>query len=112
MVTDNTSSATAGRPRCRSAVAVPELVEKARAGDARSVGRLISLVEDASPLLREVMAEICRHDDSSADRAITIGITGAPGVGKSTSPNALVPELRKAGQRGGGIGRAECRERG
>ncbi|NYG60615.1 LAO/AO transport system kinase [Nocardioides daedukensis] len=101
MVTDNASSATAGRPRGRSAVAVPELVEKARAGDPRSVGRLISLVEDASPLLREVMAEICRHDDSAADRAITIGITGAPGVGKSTSTNALVTELRKAGKRVG-----------
>src|SRR3546814_882269 len=101
MGTYNTSGATAGRPRGRSAVAVPELVEKARAGDARAVGRLISLVEDASPLLREVMAEICRHDDSAADRAITIGITGAPGVGKSTSTNALVTELRKAGKRVG-----------
>ena len=41
----------------RSTGDVPQLVEKARAGDARSVARLISLVEDASPLLREVMAE-------------------------------------------------------
>src|SRR3546814_230098 len=52
----------------------------------------------ALPIL---MAEICRHDDSAADRAITIGITGAPGVGKSTSTNALVTELRKAGKRVG-----------
>ena len=37
---------------------VPQLVEKARAGDARSVARLISLVEDASPVLRDVMAAL------------------------------------------------------
>ncbi|MDT0201025.1 methylmalonyl Co-A mutase-associated GTPase MeaB [Nocardioides sp. AE5] len=88
---------TAGRPRGRSAVAVPELVERARSGDPRSVARLISLVEDASPLLREVMAALAPY----AGNAITVGITGAPGVGKSTSTNALVTELRKSGKRVG-----------
>ncbi|KRF15387.1 transporter [Nocardioides sp. Soil797] len=89
--------ATAGRPRGRSAVAVPELVERARAGDLRSVGRLISLVEDESPLLREAMAHLAPY----AGRARIIGITGSPGVGKSTSTNALVTELRGRGQRVG-----------
>ena len=45
----------------RSTGDVPELVEKARSGDARSVARLISLVEDASPLLREVMAGLAPY---------------------------------------------------
>ncbi len=81
----------------RSSGNVPELVERARQGDARSVARLISLVEDASPLLREVMAGLAPY----AGSAQVVGITGSPGVGKSTSTNALVGELRRAGQRVG-----------
>ncbi len=76
---------------------VPELVERARGGDARAVARLISLVEDASPLLREVMAGLAPY----AGKAHVVGITGPPGVGKSTSTNALVTELRAAGKRVG-----------
>ena len=81
----------------RSSGDVPQLVEKAREGDARSVARLISLVEDASPLLRDVMAGLAPY----AGHAQTVGITGSPGVGKSTSTSALVGALRKAGKRVG-----------
>jgi LAO/AO transport system kinase len=76
---------------------VPGLVEKARAGDARSVARLISLVEDASPLLREVMAGLAPY----SGHAHVVGLTGSPGVGKSTSTAALVGELRKQDKRVG-----------
>jgi len=76
---------------------VPDLVERARAGEARAVARLISLVEDESPLLREVMAALAPHTGD----AQVIGITGSPGVGKSTSTNALVAELRKRDKRVG-----------
>jgi LAO/AO transport system kinase len=81
----------------RSSGNVPELVERARDGDARAVARLISLVEDASPLLREVMAGLAPY----AGNAHVVGITGSPGVGKSTSTNALVGALRKADKRVG-----------
>ncbi len=81
----------------RSRGNVPELVEAARSGDARSVARLISLVEDASPLLREVMAALA----PTTGRAHVIGLTGSPGVGKSTSTNALVGALRAQGKRVG-----------
>ena len=81
----------------RSTGNVPELVERARAGDARAVARLISLVEDGSPLLREVMAGLVPY----AGHAQVVGITGSPGVGKSTSTSALVAELRRAGKRVG-----------
>jgi LAO/AO transport system kinase len=81
----------------RSTGDVPELVGRARDGDARAVARLISLVEDESPLLREVMAALAPH----AGHAQIVGITGSPGVGKSTSTSALVGELRKAGKRVG-----------
>ncbi len=79
----------------RSTGDVPDLVGRARDGDARAVARLISLVEDQSPLLREVMAALAPH----AGHAHIVGITGAPGVGKSTSTAALVGELRRAGKR-------------
>jgi LAO/AO transport system kinase len=81
----------------RRAVAVPELVEQARAGVPRAVARLISLVEDASPFLREVMAALAPHSGG----AQIVGITGSPGVGKSTSTSALVAELRTGGKRVG-----------
>jgi LAO/AO transport system kinase len=81
----------------RADQSVPDLVERARAGEARAVARLISLVEDESPLLREVMAALAPHTGN----AQVIGITGSPGVGKSTSTNALVTELRKQDKRVG-----------
>ncbi len=78
-------------------VDVPALVESARAGSPRAVARLISLVEDAHPALREVMAALAPHSGT----AHIIGITGSPGVGKSTSTNALVAAFRARGQRVG-----------
>src|SRR5881227_844418 len=81
----------------RSKASVPDLVEAARKGEARAVARLISLVEDESPLLREVMAGLAPH----AGHAQIVGVTGSPGVGKSTSTNALVSALRAAGKRVG-----------
>jgi LAO/AO transport system kinase len=81
----------------RSQVSVSDLVERARTGEARAVARLISLVEDESPVLREVMAGLAPY----AGNAQIVGVTGSPGVGKSTSTNALVRALRAAGKRVG-----------
>ncbi|WP_137122850.1 methylmalonyl Co-A mutase-associated GTPase MeaB [Segeticoccus rhizosphaerae] len=78
-------------------VDVSALVEAARAGSPRAVARLISLVEDAHPALREVMSALAPH----SGRAHIIGITGSPGVGKSTSTNALVAAFRAREQRVG-----------
>lgn len=55
------------------------------------------MVEDASPLLREVMAALAPY----AGHAHVVGITGAPGVGKSTTTSALVAQLRAVGKRVG-----------
>ncbi|WP_405060702.1 methylmalonyl Co-A mutase-associated GTPase MeaB [Kribbella sp. NBC_01505] len=74
---------------------VSELVDRARDGDSRAVARLISLVEDESPLLREVMAALSPY----AGHAHIVGITGSPGVGKSTSTSALVTAYRGTGKR-------------
>jgi len=85
-----TEALTRGGRRGRRATDVPSLVERARTGDARAVARLISLVEDASPALREVAAALASHTGS----AQVIGLTGSPGVGKSTTTTALVRALR------------------
>jgi LAO/AO transport system kinase len=73
------------------------LVDRAAQGDPRAVARLISLVEDASPQLREVMALLA----PSTGKARVVGLTGSPGVGKSTSTSALVGALRRRGLRVG-----------
>ncbi len=78
-------------------VDVPSLVSAAREGSPRAVARLISLVEDAHPALREVMAALA----ADAGRAHVVGLTGAPGVGKSTTTNALVAAYRARGLRVG-----------
>ncbi|MGW0747913.1 methylmalonyl Co-A mutase-associated GTPase MeaB [Streptomyces sp. NPDC002587] len=80
-----------------TAVDVPQLVAQAREGRPRAVARLISLVEGASPQLREVMAALA----PLTGNAYVVGLTGSPGVGKSTSTSALVSAYRKAGKRVG-----------
>ncbi|MQY12044.1 putative GTPase [Streptomyces sp. RB5] len=76
---------------------VPALVSQAREGKPRAVARLISLVEGASPQLREVMAALAPLTGG----AYVVGLTGSPGVGKSTSTSALVTAYRKRGKRVG-----------
>ncbi|WP_148612709.1 methylmalonyl Co-A mutase-associated GTPase MeaB [Nocardioides rubriscoriae] len=76
---------------------VPDLVARARGGEPRAVARLISLVEDESSALREAMGLLAPH----TGRAQVVGITGAPGVGKSTSTNAIVTAVRAGGRRVG-----------
>ncbi|MDP9860803.1 MULTISPECIES: methylmalonyl Co-A mutase-associated GTPase MeaB [Streptosporangium] len=77
---------------------VPELVARAREGRPRAVARLISMVENGSPRLREITAELCADRPS---RARVIGLTGAPGVGKSTSTGMLIQAFRRRGMRVG-----------
>jgi LAO/AO transport system kinase len=78
-------------------VDIAELVGRARDGNARAVARLISLVEDASPVLREVAGALAPW----TGHAMVIGITGSPGVGKSTSTSGLVSAFRRQGKRVG-----------
>jgi len=60
------------------------------AGERRAVARAISLVEDGRPELEALSAGIY----GATGRAVTVGITGAPGVGKSTLVTALVGAAR------------------
>ncbi|MDT0214548.1 methylmalonyl Co-A mutase-associated GTPase MeaB [Rothia sp. ARF10] len=67
----------------------------AREGRSRAVARLISLVEDGHPALPEVMAALAPH----TGHAHVVGLTGSPGVGKSTTTAALIAALRAQGKR-------------
>jgi LAO/AO transport system kinase len=74
-----------------------ELLAAVRAGRPRAIGRVISLVENRSPQL-PALAQALAPDTG---RAHVIGLTGAPGVGKSTTTAALVGALREQGRRVG-----------
>ena len=62
-----------------------------RAGDTRALARAITLVENSDPLAYEVVRDLYPE----TGRAYTIGVTGPPGVGKSTLIGALVRHVRE-----------------
>ena len=70
-----------------------ELVDRMLAGDQIALARLISRVENRSPEVPRIMAEIHPH----TGRAYRIGITGPPGAGKSTMVDKLTGLLRQQG---------------
>jgi LAO/AO transport system kinase len=71
-------------------VGVDELIRGVLARDRRAVARAISAVEDGSPALEALSAGIYERTGS----AVTIGLTGAPGVGKSTIATGLLAAAR------------------
>ncbi|PZM97842.1 MAG: methylmalonyl Co-A mutase-associated GTPase MeaB [Actinobacteria bacterium] len=76
---------------------VPMLVKRAREGDPRAVARLITLVESGDETVPAIAAELAPY----TGRARIIGLTGSPGVGKSTTTSELVRALRARGHRVG-----------
>jgi LAO/AO transport system kinase len=70
-------------------------LDRARAGDVRALARLLSKVEDGSAQVRTVIRELL----PLTGKARVIGLTGAPGVGKSTVTGALVGAFRSMGAR-------------
>src|SRR5690606_42066276 len=95
------SVATGERPAARrqepAGGRVAQLVAAARSGDPRAVARLITLVESNGPEVVELAAALAPY----TGRAEVIGLTGAPGVGKSTTTSEPVRVLRAQGQRVG-----------
>ena len=84
------SPARRGRGAQRSA---EELVAASRSGDRGATARLISLIERGGPAARDVARLTFPHGAG----AYTVGITGAPGAGKSTLTDRLIAELRRRG---------------
>ena len=72
-------------------MSVAELVQRALEGQRPAIARLISLVEDGGADLGRVMEAIYPRTGG----AYSIGITGAPGAGKSTLTEQLVTRARR-----------------
>jgi LAO/AO transport system kinase len=70
-----------------------DLVDRALAGDRAGIAKLISLVEQGGDGADAAVARLFPH----TGRAYTVGITGAPGSGKSTLTDKLIGRLRAAG---------------
>ena len=70
-----------------------QLVAGVRAGDRRALARAISLVENRDPAAAAIVRELYPE----TGRAYAIGVTGSPGVGKSSLVGALVGHVRGLG---------------
>ncbi len=81
----------------RDVVDAPALAERVIAGDVRAVSRLITLLENQEP---DGMAGL-QQLESVGRRAVTIGITGYPGAGKSTLIDQLASAYRRQGKKVG-----------
>jgi LAO/AO transport system kinase len=75
------------------------LAEGVRAGDKRALARAISLVENADPAAYELVKDIYPE----TGRTYAVGITGPPGVGKSTLISALIQNIRADDERTVGV---------
>jgi LAO/AO transport system kinase len=75
------------------------LVAGVRAGDRRALARAITLVESSDPAALELVRELY----SETGRAYAVGVTGPPGVGKSTLIGGLVGHVRDRGRTAGVI---------
>lgn len=73
---------------------IQKTVDLVRQGDVRAVARLIREIDDQGPLARMVL----KHLFPYTGRAFILGITGAPGVGKSTLTDGLIKLLRDRNQ--------------
>jgi LAO/AO transport system kinase len=82
----------------RKELTLEELVAGVRASDRRALARAISLVEDGDPLAYPLVREL--YPDTG--RAAIVGVTGPPGVGKSSLIGALVRLVRE-GERTVGV---------
>jgi LAO/AO transport system kinase len=76
-----------------------DLAEKVIKGDVRAAARLITLIEEENPEALEEMSSLFPH----TGQAYIIGVTGAPGVGKSTLLDSLIGQYRKQALRVGVI---------
>lgn len=65
------------------------------ADDTRSLARLISLIEDADPRVPQLLKDL----PQPSKNPYVVGVTGAPGVGKSTTTSALIAHWRSVGAR-------------
>ena len=68
-----------------------DLADRVLRGELRALSRLLTMVERGDPAAAPAMEQL----DPQTGRAYTVGITGPPGVGKSTLVDRLTEHLRK-----------------
>jgi GTPase len=78
---------------------ITDLAAGVAAGDTRAIARAISLVEDDGDAGRRIIGEIYPR----TGRAFLVGVTGAPGTGKSTLVDRLIAVIRRGGVKVGVI---------
>lgn len=78
---------------------IPELAARIRAGDRAALARAITLVESTRADHRDAAQQLLLELTPEAGRALHVGITGVPGVGKSTTIEALGMHLIEQGHR-------------
>jgi len=78
---------------------IPELAARIRAGDRAALSRAITLVESTRADHRDAAQQLLLELTPEAGRALHVGITGVPGVGKSTTIEALGMHLIERGHR-------------
>jgi len=78
---------------------IADLSARVATGDPRAIARAISVVEDDGDAGRQLVSRIY----AQTGRAFLVGVTGAPGTGKSTLVDRLIAEIRRAGKRVGVI---------
>src|SRR6202142_3139301 len=76
---------------------VDSIVPGVKAGNRSAVARALNLVEDRRPDSRPIIATLLRALGSGRAGGHRVGLTGAPGVGKSTLASALAGALRWGG---------------
>ncbi len=74
---------------------VKDLTDRLRKGDRRALARALTLVENRRPEAREILAAVF----PDTGQATVIGLTGPPGVGKSTLADALAERARQRARR-------------
>src|SRR4029079_4123522 len=80
-----------------------DLAKALRAGDRAALARAITLVESKKPDHRAEAQELLKLVLPATGKASRIGITGAPGVGKSTTIDALGTYLTEQGRKVAGL---------
>ncbi len=75
-------------------VAIENWAERIRAGDVRALARAISAIENHAPEAEEILRQVFPHTGN----AYRVGVTGAPGTGKSSLVDRLAAHYRAQGQ--------------
>src|ERR1700758_2160970 len=75
-------------------VSVDNWAEQVRAGDVRAISRAVSAIENRTKEAEEILRQLFPHTGN----AYVVGITGAPGTGKSTLVDRLAAHYRAQGK--------------